>query len=181
MPEHEGTMDVLEQLEAGRIDVAEAVERLQAVGETHDDSGAGERSAGAWRLVPLGAGLALAGGGGWAATQGGWWWLLAAPLLLAGLPLLILAALEGDSPWIRVRVRHAQGTLGLAFPIPIRLASWGLRWARPWMRGAYEQTADEIRAALSDVVATGGDWVVDIDERGQHRFAAGHGLQERPL
>lgn len=181
MGEQQGTMDVLQQLEAGRIDVAEAVERLQAGGEAHDDTGVRAQPASAWRLVPLGAGLAFTAGGGWSATQGGWWWLLAVPLLLAGLPLLLLAALEADSPWIHIRVRHAQGTLGLAVPIPVRLAAWGVRFARPWMRGVYAVTADEIQAALSDALAHGDDWVVDIDDRSEvHPFGVDRGARGRP-
>lgn len=181
MGEQQGTMDVLQQLEAGRIDVAEAVARLQAGGEAHDDDGARAQPASAWRLVPLGAGLALTAGGGWSATQGGWWWLLAVPLLLAGLPLLLLAALDADSPWIRIRVRHAQGTLSLAIPIPVRLAAWAVRLARPWMRGVYAVTADEIQTALSDAFAHGEDWIVDIDDRGEaHAFGINRRAQGRP-
>jgi hypothetical protein len=181
MDENDGTMAVLQQLEAGRIDVAQAVERLETAGQAQGGADTGVHTANAWRLVPFGAGLALSAGGGWIASQGGWWWLLAVPLLLAGLPLLLLAALDADSPWIRIRVRHARGTLGLAIPIPVRLAAWGVRLARPWLRGFDDVTLDEIHGALSDALARGGDWFVDIDDRGEAtRFRAHRGAQGRP-
>ncbi len=177
MGENDGTMAVLQQLEAGQIDVSEAVQRLEATGGAGGDAGSSARRWNGWQLIPLAAGLALTAGGGWSATQGGWWWLLAAPLLIVGLPILVLAALGAESPWIRLRVRHAHGGLALAVPIPLRLVAWAVRMARPWLRGWDDVPLDELLAGLLGDLAHGGDWIVDIDDRG----GVDLGAQGRPL
>lgn len=157
---------LLDQLEAGEIDVSEAIRLIES------GSSAGGASAPAsdahempsispsleklrswWLLIPA-IGLMVTAFGGWMSTYGGWWWLLAAPLLLGGLLILLFGLATYDSPWLHIRVDTGQTTwpqrVAISFPVPIRLASWGLRkWGH--YAGSLDATAiDELLLSLDE-------------------------------
>lgn len=163
MADEEDRMRVLQELEAGEIGVADAVRRLEEA-----SPGAGRPSlegprAEGWWLIPFGTGLGLSASGGWLASQGGWWWLLAAPLLLIGIPVLIVGVLSTETPWLQVRVHHARGRISMAFPIPIHAAAWATRAARPWVQETDALRAFDFVEELATQVEGGGVWSVDID------------------
>lgn len=156
MSEDRSEWGVLQALEDGRIDVQEAVRRLEA-GKT--------RRSERWWLIPLGVGMAFLGGGGMLGSLGGWWWLAAAPLLLLGTILTIAAAATSTSPWVLVRVREGDGRpKRIWLPIPVRAASWGVQIARPWVRGIDMSAVDELLETLEQELDADRDLVIDVDD-----------------
>jgi hypothetical protein len=72
-----GRIQLLERLEAGEVNIEQAIAGLEAGAEVRPVLRG-------WWILPFAVGMALAGGGGALALQGGWWWPVAAPLLAAG-------------------------------------------------------------------------------------------------
>lgn len=167
MTEGNANLDVLQQLEDGRIDLEEAVRRLEQAPATRSTPTRGERHPQAWWLIPLAIGMALLGAGGWSASAGGAWWILAVPLLLIGSLLTVLAAARSQSPWVYLRVRQAgRGRARVWIPIPIRAAVWALQIARPWVPALNATGVDEVLQSLEQELGAEGDLVIEVDESG---------------
>jgi hypothetical protein len=159
MTDDQSQLGVLQALEDGRIDVQEAVRRLESVPARRL-----RRSQG-WWLIPLGAGMAFLGGGGMLASLGSWWWLAAIPLLLIGTLLTILAAGSRTSPWIFIRVRGAgRRPVRVLVPVPVRVAAWGVQIARPWARGMDMTALDELLLTLERELVSEHNLVIDVDD-----------------
>jgi len=137
--EPEREMDILEKLEQGQIDVQEALHRLENGKRPSSvdhavpvgDMPGPEKKWRDWWLIFLAIGLGTLAFGGWLGTIGGWWWLCGGPILILGVTLFVLALASRNAPWLHLRVDTGQQTwprrIALSFPIPIKLASWGLR------------------------------------------------------
>jgi hypothetical protein len=155
-------LGVLQALEDGRIDVQEAVRRLE---DQPARRASKERRSQGWWLIPLVVGMAFLGGGGFLASLGGWWWVLAIPLLLLGTLLVVLAAGSSTSPWIFVRVREdSLRPVRVWVPVPVRAAAWGIRIARPWVRGMDMTAVDELLLTLERELGSDRDLVIDVDD-----------------
>jgi hypothetical protein len=154
-------LGVLQALEDGRIDVQEAIRRLESAPE---NAGNKPRRSQGWWLILLAVGMAFLGGGGFLASLAGWWWLAAIPLLLVGTLLTVLAAASNSSPWIFIRVREG-GRRGkrVSIPIPVRIATWSVRIARPWVRGMDMTAVDELLLSLDHELGIDHDLVIDVD------------------
>jgi hypothetical protein len=162
MTEDKSQLGVLQELEEGRIDVREAVRRLEE--PTVPTTGGARRSRN-WWLIPLAFGMAFLGGGGWLGSLGGWWWLLAVPLLLVGTLLTVLASASSTSPWIFVRVRHRGGRpVHVWVPIPVRAAAWAIKMARPWVPGLDTTAIDELLMTLEGELGSERDLVIEVDD-----------------
>jgi hypothetical protein len=162
MSERESELGVLQALEDGRIDVQEAVRRLEAV--PGHRPGKPRRSHG-WWLIPLAVGMALLGGGGMLGSLGGWWWLVAIPLLMLGTLLTVLAGASSTSPWVFVRVREGGARpMRIWVPIPVRAAAWGVQIARPWLREMDGTALDELLLTLERELGSQHDLVIDVDD-----------------
>ncbi len=160
MSDDETQLGVLQELEEGRIDVQEAVRRLE---EPPVPRASKPRRSQSWWLIPLAAGMAFLGGGGWLGSLGGWWWLLAVPLLLLGTLLTVLASATSTSPWVVVRVRNRNNRpLQLWVPIPVRAAGWMIKIARPWAHGLDTTSIDELLLTLEAELASDRDLVIDV-------------------
>lgn len=167
MTEDNANLDVLQQLEDGRIDIEEALRRLDEAPASRAAPPRGERRSHAWWLVPLAIGMAFLGAGGWSASVGGAWWILAVPLLLIGILLTILAAASSQPPWVFVRVRRAgRSQARVWIPIPIRAAGWALQIARPWVPPPAASGMTDVLRSLEDELGAGRDLVIDVDESG---------------
>ena len=167
MTETGASLNVLQQLEEGRIDVDEALRQL---GEVPTETPSGEpaaRRTRTWWLVPLAVGMAFLGAGGWLASQGGGWWILAVPLLFLGIVVTVLAAASSQSPWAYVRIRPARSP-GTHFwiPVPIRAAVWAVQFARPWMPPLAATSVDELLLSLEDELGSERDLIIEVDESG---------------
>jgi len=168
MNEEASQMDVLGLLERGEIDVAEAERRLGkgpgagAVGAADAEPRAGPAG---WLLL-FASGVAVAAGGGYLASVGGWWWLLAAPMIVVGLLVLLLGVAASESPWLHIRVRTGAAwpeRVVIWLPIPVPLAVWGVRVARPWMRPADRTAFDEVVLALEGSFGPGRLITIEVD------------------
>lgn len=163
-------MEVLDELEGGRIDAAEALRRLEAGPSEPEDAppagvGRGRR---AWWLVPFCIGLGLTALGGWLAALGGGWWFGAVPLLLIGIPLMALGAISRTSPWVHVRIRSREGSrprrIVISLPIPLRPVAWVFRTFRPWIHGLDDTAIDELILTLDGNVSPESPLYVHVDD-----------------
>jgi len=175
-------MDVLQKLDQGQIDVEEAerllMEQTPPVERDSDWSVSEDqlRTRSWWLILSaIGFGFLVFGWG--VATLGGWWWLLAGPLLLAGIVLALLGVASMQSPWAQIRIfdnkvsRSHKFTIGL--PIPIRMATWGLKNFGHYVPHLDRTDVDEILLALDELesnLAQGPPIYVDITEgdNGEH-------------
>jgi hypothetical protein len=168
MTESRASLNVLQQLEEGRIDVDEALRRLDEAPAAPLPGEPATRRSRTWWLIPLAIGMALLGGGGWFGSLGGGWWILAVPLLFLGIVVTMLAAASSQSPWAYVRIRPA-GSPGtrLWIPIPIRAAVWAVQFARPWMPPLAASSVDELLLSLQDELGSERDLIIEVDESGE--------------
>ena len=167
MTETGASLNVLQQLEEGRIDVDEALRRLEEAPAAAILGESARRRSRTWWLIPLAIGMAFLGAGGWLASQGGGWWVLALPLLLLGIVVTVLAAASSQSPWAYVRIRPAGSPqTRLWIPVPIRAAIWAVQFARPWMPPLAATSVDELLLSLEDELGSQRDLVIEVDESG---------------
>ncbi len=176
----ENKMDILDQLEQGQIDVDEALHRLEAGTDSAgavssidspyapSDEASAPRKWRDWWLVILASALAVIAMGGWLGTIGGWWWLCAGPGLILGFVLLVIALASRNAPWLHVRVDTGQKTwprhIALSFPLPIRLASWGLKVWGPRIPSLSETALDELILALEGNLSKDTPIYIDVQE-----------------
>ncbi len=172
--------DLLGQLEAGEIDVSEAIRLIERgssaegasapaseVHETPSISPSLEKWRSWWLLIPA-IGLIVTAFGGWMSTYGGWWWLCAAPSLFGGILILLFGLATHNSPWLHIRVDTGQVAwpqrVAISFPIPIHLASWGLRkWGH--YAGSLDETAiDELLLSLEENFSTDNPIHIEVHE-----------------
>jgi hypothetical protein len=160
MSEDESQLGLLQDLVEGRINVHEAIRRLE---EPPVYRASKPRRSQSWWLVPLAAGMAFLGAGGTLGSLGGWWWSLAVPLLLLGTLLTVLASASSTSPWVLMRVRNRDSRpLQLWIPIPVRAAGWMIKIARPWAHGLDTTSIDELLLTLEAELASDRDLVIDV-------------------
>ena len=90
------------------------------------------------------------------------------PLLL-GLMAIVLALWSRTARWLHVRVRGEQ-RISLSFPLPLRLAGWVLRLARPYVPQLEETGLDEVILALDENLVGEEGFYVDVQdgEDGEH-------------
>jgi hypothetical protein len=155
-------LGVLQALEEGQIDVQEAVRQLESAPAREGGKARGSQG---WWLIPLAVGMALLGGGGFLGSLGGWWWLVAIPLLLVGTLLTVLAAASNSSSWIFIHVREGgERAKRVRIPIPVRIAAWGVQFARPWVRGMDTTAVNGLLLALERELGSDHDLVIDVDD-----------------
>jgi hypothetical protein len=167
---HDSKIGILDELEGGRIDVDEALRRLEGQGSV--PAGASPpvavRGWRGWWLIPFWTGFGLTGAGGVLAALGGGGWFGAVPLLLVGIPLMTLGAVSRTSPWVHVRIRAGEDAgarrIAVSLPIPVRLVAWVLRTFGPWIPGLKDTAVDELVMALDGNVSTETPLYVKIDD-----------------
>ncbi|MGD2040645.1 MAG: hypothetical protein PVH11_07445 [Anaerolineae bacterium] len=185
----EERLRILKMVESGQIGAGEAAELLQALESTEPQGPepAAEptvapstrpqhRWASFW-IYPLMAGIAalmlgslvlsLVYGAGGAA-----FWLLCGwfPVLL-GLGVVILALWSRRATWMHLRISEAgRRKMTLSFPLPLRLAAWGLRIAQPYVPQLQDTGVDEVVLALRESARQGEPVFIDVqdDEAGEH-------------
>jgi hypothetical protein len=171
--------DPLSKLEAGEIDVSEAIRIIEREGVSGDESSpdpgperetvgpSTEKWRSWWLLIPA-TGFVVTAFGGWLGTIGGWWWLCAAPSLLLGIFILLFGLVTQNAPWLHIRVDTGQKTwprrIAISFPVPIRLASWGIRtWGH--YAGSIDATAvDELLLSLEGNLSSDNPIHIQVDE-----------------
>lgn len=170
----EEELKVLKMVEQGIISAAEGDRLLQALrGEDSEaptlpaTPATPRRSLGRYLLIG-GSLLAALGAVALAADYAGAGGVRALEYLALGLG--VLAALLGlwlvRAVWVRIRVSEGEGrrAFSLALPVPLRLASWTVRVARPHVRGLDATGLDEAILALHESARAGQALSIDVDE-----------------
>ncbi|MBN1264833.1 MAG: hypothetical protein JXA25_05020 [Anaerolineales bacterium] len=180
-PEPERTgMDILRQIEDGSLSAVEAVNLLKnqqteevdtqetpvyaAVEETDEDR---ELLRSRSRMTLLVIGMLLSALGGWFGSLGGWWWLGAAPLLLIGVPLLVLVVVSWRSTWLFIHVRTDEDwpkKISLCFPLPLKLAGWVIRNFGSSMASLKHSAVDELLMELENSIQRNQPLSIVVDE-----------------
>jgi hypothetical protein len=130
-------------------------------------------------LIPLWVGAAITVIGGllmflaWQGSGFGFWFACAWFPFVLGVLVLILAWMARGMPWLHLRVRQREGAEGprnivLSFPLPLRLAGWGLRTFGHRIPGLEQTNVDEIIVALEHI-SPETPFTVEVDEgNGEH-------------
>ena len=172
-------LDLLQQIDEGSLTAEDALHLLDSGRSTEEDEAQPQssvdehaesarerlRSRARWGLLALSVGLSAVGG--WLASLGGWWWAGAAPVLLLGVPLLVLVVVSWQSVWLFVNIHTAEEwpkRITICFPVPLRLAGWVIRSFRGWMPGLSSTAVDELLVELEENIHTSQPVAIDIDE-----------------
>jgi hypothetical protein len=130
-------------------------------------------------LIPLWVGAAITVVGGllmflaWQGSRFGFWFACSWFPFALGVLVLILAWAARGTPWLHLRVRQAEGKEGprnivLSFPLPLRLAGWGLRTFGHRIPGLEQTNVDEIIVALEHI-SPETPFSIEVDEGdGEH-------------
>ena len=166
MTSERDTLSILQAVEAGDLDVEQAMRALES-GEPASASGTQAEPATptAW-FVLLATAIALTAGGGYLGSLGGWWWLLAAPLLLVGGLLLVVALASTRSPWLKLHVRSAEmrWPIHMVLPLPLGLTARLIQMVSPFVPDARWRGVDQALLAMDEELPPGHALVVDVSE-----------------
>jgi len=183
-------MRVLHMVQEGKITAEDATKLLAVLGSTPEpeteaieepdvqEGPSVELSAPAkrppyWLYITLfGLGWTLIGVALTLWLKGTLWLILVIPFLLIGVLIAIFGASSHSAAWLSVRVTDAQTgrrKVGIDFPVPLTLAAWGVRIARPFVPELRDTAVDEMILALRDGGARGEILMVDAidDEDGE--------------
>ena len=97
------------------------------------------------------------------ASPGSFFLLCGGIPLLLGLMTILLAFWSRTARWLHVRVRGEQ-RISLSFPLPLRLAGWVLRLARPYVPQLEETGLDEVILALDESLVGEEGFYVDVQD-----------------
>ncbi len=181
-------LKILQMIQAGAISAEEGARLLDALGQEPQpaDQPTGETSPGegvaasapvgppswarwAW-AYPLAAGLGLLAVAGIFTgmvmrdgRQLGWLVCTLPPMILGAL-VMALAWWSRSVRWLHVRVRDGEKHINISLPLPLRLAAWGMRMARPWVPQLQETAVDELILSLADVDSQEGVLAVEVNK-----------------
>jgi hypothetical protein len=125
------------------------------------------------RQVPLLAGSLTAALGaalvgiGYASAARGVLLILGYLVLVGGILLALVGLWLAKTTWLRVRIsgaRHGGERLHLFLPVPLTLAAWAVRLARPYVHQFDMTGLDETILALRDGVRSGQSLAIDVAE-----------------
>jgi hypothetical protein len=132
-----------------------------------------------WWIIPFGAGVFITIMGAYWMYQGyadaglGWrFWLSWFPFAF-GLLLMLASWYSQSLPWVHIRIREGQRNhtnISLSVPIPVGLASWGLRRYKSYAPEKYEKVhLDEVMTVMNETLTQDSPMhVVVDDEDGTH-------------
>jgi len=98
------------------------------------------------------------------ATGGATGWLCCGWLpVLLGLLMLFLALWSRRAPWMHLRIsEQGRRKLVLSFPLPLTLAAWAVRIARPFVPQLQETGVDDLILALRDSPSRDEPFFIDV-------------------
>jgi hypothetical protein len=65
---------------------------------------------------------------------------------------------------LHVRVRDGEKRINISLPLPLRLAAWGVRLARPWVPQLRDTAVDELILSLAEADSQEGILAVEVNE-----------------
>jgi len=93
------------------------------------------------------------------------WLACTLPVLGFGALLAGLTWWSRQARWLHINVREAGQRVHISLPVPLRLAAFALRVARPWVPQLRETAIDEALLALADADIEGQEMlVVEVDD-----------------
>jgi hypothetical protein len=127
-----------------------------------------------WWLIPFwtGTSITVIAGGlmywSWSTAGFGLWFACSWAPFAFGVVLLALAWGSSQTPWMHVRVRQKPGkqpeNMAISFPLPIRLAAWGLRTFGHWIPNTDATAMDELILALNATSKGDTPFFIDVHE-----------------
>lgn len=177
MNEDQSSMEILDQLDAGQIDVSEAARRLTEKGVQPKQEAEDPDLPNRWRywwVVPFSIGFAAAVTGWGLGQLGGWWWVCAGPLLVVGVITMILSAATNRSPWVHIRVKIRENKwprrIAISLPLPLGLITRIISWRGLSNAGLDETAIDDLILALEGSISTEVPIYVEVDagKSGEH-------------
>ena len=108
-------------------------------------------------------GLLVAAVHAWGTATG--WQVIGWALFILGLLVMAVGWWLRQARWLSVRVRQRDGpNISLAFPLPLALLAWGVRFAKPFAPQLRETAVDELILAMRDELKSGHPLIVDVDD-----------------
>jgi len=173
-------MGILQQIESGQLSAEEAVQKLEeqsvrdakpahVVSDSFVEETDAERELlrSRSRTILLSISILVSALGGWLASLGGWWWIGAAPLLLVGVPLLVLVVVSWRSTWLYVHVKTTEEwpeKISLCFPLPLRLAGWAMRNFGSCIPAMHRSAVDELLMELEQGLKGNQPLSIEVEE-----------------
>ena len=170
MSEDQSSMEILDQLDTGQIDVSEAARRLAEKGVQPEQEGEVPDFPKRWRdwwVIPFSIGFAAAVTGWGLGQLGGWWWVCAGPLLVVGVITMILSAVTYRSPWIHIRVKIKENKwprrISISLPLPLGLIARIISWRGLSNAGLDKTAIDDLILALEGNLSTEVPIYIEVD------------------
>jgi hypothetical protein len=179
----EERLEVLRMLEAGQIDAEEAVTLLAAVDVVQQETlresaapppepseGPEQHWARFWIYPLMAGGIVLLLGalvmGLVYATDAARGWLVCGWLpMILGVVVIVLAGWSRRAKWLHLRISEGeQQKIAFSFPLPLTLAAWVLRIARPFVPQLEETGVDELIIALRDGTTGDEPFFIDVQD-----------------
>ncbi len=92
------------------------------------------------------------------------WLVCTLPLMVLGALVMALAWWSRSARWLHVRVRDGEKRINVSLPLPMRLAAWGVRVARPWVPQLQDTAVDELILSLEEADSQEGILAVEVNE-----------------
>jgi len=132
-----------------------------------------------WWVIPMWVGVGITVLGGalmyWAfdASGVGFWFACAWFPFMLGVLVMALAWASRTAPWLHVRIQQKPGEtpqkIAISFPLPIRLAGWGLRTFGHHIPNMEGVDMESMMKAIDASAREGTPFFVDVnDEDGEH-------------
>jgi hypothetical protein len=92
------------------------------------------------------------------------WLVCTLPPMVLGALVMALAWWSRSARWLHVRVRDGEKRINVSLPLPLRLAAWGVRVARPWVPQLQATAVDELILSLAETDSREGILAVEVNE-----------------
>jgi hypothetical protein len=96
-------------------------------------------------------------------TQLGWL-ACTIPMMIFGGLVAVLAWWSSSARWLHLRILEEGKQIRISLPLPLRLAAWLIRLARPWVPQLRDTAVDELILSLAEVETQEGILMVDVTE-----------------
>jgi hypothetical protein len=132
-----------------------------------------------WWVIPMwmGVGITVIGGAlmyaAFARSGVGFWFACAWFPFMLGVLVMALAWASRTAPWLHVRVHQRPGEtpqkIAISFPLPIRLAGWGLRTFGHYIPNMEGVDLEGVMNAIDESAKDGTPFFVDVDDEDGER------------